>query len=182
MFKLRMKTLLEQRRQAMLQLHLSDEQSYCLLRCGLCQRVNSIRIIWWGRELGDGWWGRSTCSLKLDKTFLPKNSLLACVCTSVNITCHPFKLESTNVGQKCKTPWLRSLHYCLRGWLTLTFKVKCNLQCCGKCKIWGRTTDHLWLMVGWSFSALGGLSINDLGPSQLWVVCQLMICSEYEIN
>ena len=33
--KSRMKMRLEQRRQAMLQLHLSDRQSYCLLRCGL---------------------------------------------------------------------------------------------------------------------------------------------------
>ena len=30
-----MKMQLEQRRQAMLQLHLSDEQVYCLLRCDL---------------------------------------------------------------------------------------------------------------------------------------------------
>ena len=51
-----------------------------------------------------------------------------CVYTSVTITCHPFKLESPNVDQKCKTPWLRSLRYCLRGWITLTFKVKCNLE------------------------------------------------------
>ena len=33
--KLRMKMLLEQRRQAMLQLHLSYQQFYCLLRCDL---------------------------------------------------------------------------------------------------------------------------------------------------
>ena len=33
--KLRMKMKLEQRRQAMLQLHLSDQQFYCLLRCVL---------------------------------------------------------------------------------------------------------------------------------------------------
>ena len=37
--KLRMKMLLEQRRQAMLQLHLSDRQSYCLLRCVLYYRL-----------------------------------------------------------------------------------------------------------------------------------------------
>ena len=34
--KMRMKMLLEQRRQAMLQLHLSYQQFYCLLRCDLC--------------------------------------------------------------------------------------------------------------------------------------------------
>ena len=33
--KLRMKMQLEQHRQAMLQLHLSDQQFYCILRCGL---------------------------------------------------------------------------------------------------------------------------------------------------
>ena len=33
--KLRMKMYLEQRRQAMLQIHLSDQQFYCLLRCVL---------------------------------------------------------------------------------------------------------------------------------------------------
>ena len=33
--KLRMKMQLEQRRQAMLQLHLSDQKCYCLLRCDL---------------------------------------------------------------------------------------------------------------------------------------------------
>ena len=38
-----------------------------------------------------------------------------CVCVSVNhqfvwtITCHPLKLQSPNLDQKCKTPWLRSL-------------------------------------------------------------------------
>ena len=40
-----------------------------------------------------------------------------CVCVSVNhelacmITHHPFKLESPNLDQKCKRPWLRSLLY-----------------------------------------------------------------------
>ena len=37
----RMKMLLEQRREAMLQLHLSDEQFYCLIRCGLYQRFDA---------------------------------------------------------------------------------------------------------------------------------------------
>ena len=38
-----------------------------------------------------------------------------CVCVSVNhqfartITCHPLKLQSPKLDQKCKTPWLRSL-------------------------------------------------------------------------
>ena len=49
--KLRMKTWLEQRRQAMLQLHLSDQQFDCLLRCGLYYRLygshtwNLIKIL-----------------------------------------------------------------------------------------------------------------------------------------
>ena len=40
------------------------------------------------------------------------------VCVGVNhgfvhaITCHLFKLESPNLNQKCKTPWLRSLLFC----------------------------------------------------------------------
>ena len=38
----RMKMLLEQRRQAMLQLHLSDQQVYCLLRCGLYQKFDGL--------------------------------------------------------------------------------------------------------------------------------------------
>ena len=39
--KLIMKMQLEQRRQTMLQLHLSDQQFYCLLRCALYQRLYS---------------------------------------------------------------------------------------------------------------------------------------------
>ena len=38
--KSRMKMWLEQRRQAMLQLHLSDRQFYCLLKCVLYQRLD----------------------------------------------------------------------------------------------------------------------------------------------
>ena len=55
-----------------------------------------------------------------------------CVCVSFNhkfvrvITCHPFKLESPNLDQKCKTPWIRP--YCFGGSLTLTFKFKLNLK------------------------------------------------------
>ena len=42
-------------------------------------------------------------------------SVCVCVCVCGNhllvrtITCHPFKLESPNLDQKSKTPWLRSL-------------------------------------------------------------------------
>ena len=42
-------------------------------------------------------------------------SVCLCVCVCVNhllvraITCRPFKLESPNLDQKSKTPWLRSL-------------------------------------------------------------------------
>ena len=42
-------------------------------------------------------------------------SFCLCVCVCVNhllvraITCRPFKLESPNLDQKSKTPWLRSL-------------------------------------------------------------------------
>ena len=35
-------------------------------------------------------------------------------------------------------------------------------QCCTKCKILARLTDHLWLMVGWSVSVMGILPINNL--------------------
>ena len=45
--KLLMKMLLEQRRQAMLQLHLSYQQFYCLLRCNLCQRFYGISLPVW---------------------------------------------------------------------------------------------------------------------------------------
>ena len=38
--------------------------------------------------------------------------------------CHPFKLGSPNLDQRCKTPWLRSLLFW--GQLTLTYKVKFN--------------------------------------------------------
>ena len=39
-----------------------------------------------------------------------------------------------------------------------------NKQCCRKCKILARLMDHLWLG----------------GPSQLWVVCQSIICWEWD--
>ena len=35
-------------------------------------------------------------------------------------------------------------------------------QCCRKCKILARRTDHLWLMVGWSVSVLGSPPVNNL--------------------
>ena len=44
-FKSRMKKLLEQRRQAMPQLHLSDQQFYCLLRCDLYTYIRWD--VWW---------------------------------------------------------------------------------------------------------------------------------------
>ena len=42
------------------------------------------------------------------------------------ITRHSFKLQSPNLIQKCKTPWLRSLLFWC--WLTLNFKVKFNFK------------------------------------------------------
>ena len=54
------------------------------------------------------------------------------VCVSVNpelaraITHHAFKLEPSNLDNRCKTTWLR---YLLFKWrLTLTFRVKFNLR------------------------------------------------------
>ena len=60
-------------------------------------------------------------------------SVCVCMCVSVNhqfvrtITCHPLKLQSPKLDQKCKTLWLRSL-FCYWGSLTLTFKVTLNLK------------------------------------------------------
>ena len=42
--KSRMKMQLEQRRQAMLQLHLSDQQFHCLLRCDLYHRFDGSQM------------------------------------------------------------------------------------------------------------------------------------------
>ena len=56
---------------------------------------------------------------------LPALSVSRCVCLCSNhelaraITRH--LLESPNLDDKCKTPWLRSLLF--GGWFTLTFKV-----------------------------------------------------------
>ena len=76
--------------------------------------------------------------------FWPSGIVVACVCLSVcpsvrlsvcvcgkhllvcTITHHPFKLGSLNLDHRCKRPWLRSLLFW--GWLTLTFKVKFQLQ------------------------------------------------------
>ena len=56
--------------------------------------------------------------------FWPSGIVVACVCVClwirlyVNhelvraITCDPFKLESPNLDQRCKRPWLRSLLFC----------------------------------------------------------------------
>ena len=43
------------------------------------------------------------------------------------ITLHPFELGSPNLNHMCWIPWLRSL-LVWGGWLTLTFKVKCNFN------------------------------------------------------
>ena len=83
-----------------------------------------------------------------------------CVCMSVSvnhqfvrtITCHPLKLQSPKLDQKCKTPWLRSLLFW--GSLALTSKVKLNL----KVKIY--PILGLWVCPG-------DKSIpNDVGPSK----------------
>ena len=42
------------------------------------------------------------------------------------ITCHPFKLELSNLDQKCISVLLKSLLF--YGWSTMTFKVKFNLK------------------------------------------------------
>ena len=62
--------------------------------------------------------------------------LCVCVCLSVcmcvnhefvrAITLHPFKLESPNLEHRCKTPWLRSVLFCVV--IDLTFKVKFHLK------------------------------------------------------
>ena len=83
-------------------------------RCSSYVWVMNNLIAYWGapyiRELtalelfggvgvgGGGWW-RSTCSLKLDNTFLPKNSLLACVCVYVcNHNLSPVQARITKCG------------------------------------------------------------------------------------
>ena len=58
------------------------------------------------------------------------NCVFVCVCINHflvrTITHQPFKLESPNLEQRCKTPWLRSLLF-LR-WSTLNLKVKFNFK------------------------------------------------------
>ena len=62
--------------------------------------------------------------------FWPSGIVVACVCVCVGqsraSTNQPFKLESPNLDQRCKRPWLRSLLFWVR--LTLNFKVKLNLK------------------------------------------------------
>ena len=52
------------------------------------------------------------------------------------------------------------------GFSTLMFQNiifdTCVIQCCRKCKILARLTDHLWLMVEWSVSVLGSPPIHHL--------------------
>ena len=83
--------------------------------------------------------------------------LRVCVCLSINhqlvraITHQPFKLESQNLDQRCKRPWLRSL--CFLGWLTLNFKVKSYL----KVKIYPSLSLSVW-------SPPTEVSISKFGP------------------
>ena len=76
-----------------------------------------------------------------------------CVCVSVNhqfvrtITCHPLKLQSPNLDQKCKTPWLRSLLFLgfidldLQGQIELKSK---NLPHFGLVSLSGRQVNTKW--------------------------------------
>ena len=76
-----------------------------------------------------------------------------CVCVSVNhqfvrtITCHPLKLQSPNLDQKCKTPWLRSLLFLgfidldLQGQIELKSQ---NLPHFGLVRLSGRQVNTKW--------------------------------------
>ena len=76
-----------------------------------------------------------------------------CVCVSVNhqfvrtITCHPLKLQSPNLDQKCKTPWLRSLLFLgfidldLQGQIELKSQ---NLPHFGLASLSGRQFNTKW--------------------------------------
>ena len=76
-----------------------------------------------------------------------------CVCVSVNhqfvrtITCHPLKLQSPNLDQKCKTPWLRSLLFLgfidldLQGQIELKSQ---NLPHFGLVSLSGRQVNTKW--------------------------------------
>ena len=95
---------------------------------GLCQ-VCAVRLSWTRNQMMDvviigwisfvyvmdTWWCfLPEASFGLRVLSLPP-SVCLCVCVCGNhllvraITCHPFKLESPNLDQKSKTPWLRSL-------------------------------------------------------------------------
>ena len=60
-------------------------------------------------------------------------SLCVCMCVSVNhqfvrtITCHPLKLQSPKLDQKCKTPWLGSLLFF--GFIDLDLQGQIELKC-----------------------------------------------------
>ena len=60
----KMKMSLEQRRQVMLQLHLSDQQFYCLLKCSLYERFNGTYILHGiFRSLQESWrWTSILCA------------------------------------------------------------------------------------------------------------------------
>ena len=76
-----------------------------------------------------------------------------CVCVSVNhqfvrtITCHPLKLQSPNLDQKCKTPWLRCLLFLgfidldLQGQIELKSQ---NLPHFGLVSLSGRQVNTKW--------------------------------------
>ena len=56
-------------------------------------------------------------------------SVRSSVCQSLTCPCNnsgSFQARVTNLDQRCKTSWLRSLLFC--GWLNLTFKVKFNFK------------------------------------------------------
>ena len=75
------------------------------------------------------------------------------VCVSVNhqfvrtITCHPLKLQSPNLDQKCKTPWLRCLLFLgfidldLQGQIELKSQ---NLPHFGLVSLSGRQVNTKW--------------------------------------
>ena len=88
-------------------------------------RLNSRKCIWKYRLRNGGHFAQGVMS-EMTPVLLPEASfglrvlslpasVCVCVCVCGNhllvrtITCHPFKLESPNLDQKSKTPWLRSL-------------------------------------------------------------------------
>ena len=104
--------------------HSSENQRFILDDLGLCSTRH------WNVCYKNNFWMYVTIHLfarsLLWHHFLPEASfglrvlslpasVCVCVCVCGNhllvraITCHPFKLESPNLAQKSKTPWLRSL-------------------------------------------------------------------------